>query len=356
MLENKKYTWNIPAIRSFQASEIQYSLVIPMRQLKRLLAFDNSQHVMSRSQRELNKNRAKKISQYLIKSFDNKIPYILPPLVGNIDSDIEFDEVGNDTRIGILKIPMDADITLFDGQHRAYGIIEFCKQRDVNDYISITLTENLDLETRQQFFSDINSNASKPSAAINLAYNNREDYSHLTRYWIKEIKAVSEWVDYEHNVIPSKSNMLISFKALYDATKRIFCVPTEDILSETIKTQAVAIWSSWAYLTGLTEGHSKVHSLDYRKGHITFHGVLVNAFSFAVCELLKEEKCIEDVIVKINGVACIMNETKRDAFFRIENWKGICVDPERGTIRADLKSQRAAGSHLLSFINCNIGC
>lgn len=356
MLENKKYTWNIPAIRSFQAGEIQYSLVIPMRQLKRLLAFDNSQQVMSRSQRELNKNRAKKISQYLIESFDSKSSYIIPPLVGNIDSDIEFDEIGDDTRIGILKIPMDADITLFDGQHRAYGIIEFCKQRNVSDNISITLTENLNLETRQQFFSDINSNASKPSAAINLAYNNREDYSHLTRYWVKEIKVISEWVDYEHNVIPSKSNMLVSFKALYDATKRIFNAPTGDILSEATKTQAVAIWSSWAYLTGLTEEHNKIHSLDYRKEHITFHGVLINAFSFAVCELLKEGKCIEDVITKINGTACIVNEAKRDAFFLIENWKGICVDPERGTIRADLKSQRAAGNHLLSFINCNIDC
>ncbi|PQQ35658.1 hypothetical protein C6H68_23860 [Photorhabdus luminescens] len=71
--------------------------------------------------------------------------------------------MGNDTRIGILNVPMDADIILFDGQHRAYGIVEFCKQRDVNDNISITLTENLDLETRQQIFSDINSIVMRPN-------------------------------------------------------------------------------------------------------------------------------------------------------------------------------------------------
>ncbi|AOM41001.1 DGQHR domain-containing protein [Xenorhabdus hominickii] len=353
MFENKKYTWNIPAIRSFQANEIQYSLVVPMRQLKRLLAFDNNQKVMSRSQRELNKSRAKKITQYLIKSFDNKSSYIIPPLVGNIDiaSDIEFEEIGNDTRIGILKIPMDADIHLFDGQHRAHGIIEFCKQRDVSDCISITLTENLDIETRQQFFSDINSNASKPSAAINLAYNNREDYSHLTRHWISEIKIISECVDYEHNVIPSKSDMLISFKALYDATKRIFNVSTENVLSETVKNKSIAIWSSWAYLIGLTEENISYYDSDYRKKYIKFHGVLINAFSFAICEFLKENKNIDDVVAKINSAACVMDDTKREAFFLIENWKGICVDSERGTIQADLKSQRAAGSHLFNFIN-----
>ncbi|MDE9544159.1 DGQHR domain-containing protein [Xenorhabdus bovienii] len=351
ILEDKKHTWNIPALRSFQSGETQYSLVIPMRQLKRLLAFDNNQQVMSRSQRELNKNRANKITKYLIESFDNKNHYILPPLIGNVDINIEFDEYGNNTNLGVFKMPMDANITLFDGQHRAHGIMEFCKQRDVYDCISIILTENLDLETRQQFFSDINSNASKPSAAINLAYNNREDYSHLTRHWINEVKEISELVDYEHNVIPRKSNMLVSFKALYDATKRIFNVSTEEILSETTKNQAVGIWNSWAYLIGLTRGNGNTYDSDYRKEYIKFHGVLINAFSFAICELLKEKKNIDDVISIINGSACTMDEVKREAFFLIENWKGICVDPEYGLIKADLKSQRAAGYHLLNFIN-----
>ncbi|MEQ1967926.1 DGQHR domain-containing protein [Xenorhabdus nematophila] len=352
MLENKKYTWNIPAARFIQAGEIQYSLTVPMNSLKRLLAFGHDDSVMSRSQRELNKNRAKKITQYLINSFDNKMPYILPPLVGNIDigSGVEFEEVGNDTNIGILKIPMDADIMLFDGQHRAHGIIEFCKQRDVGDCISIVVTENLDLKTRQQFFSDINSNASKPSAAINLAYNNREDYSHLTRHWINEIQIISECVDYEHNVIPSKSDRLVSFKALYDSTKRMFNVPTEDILSENIKNQSVGIWNAWAYLIGLTESNISSYDSDYRKEYIKFHGVMINAFSFAVCELLQEHKNIDDVVSKINGAACIMDDIKREEFFMIENWKGICVDRERGTIKADLKSQKAAGSHLVKFI------
>ncbi|CCW28947.1 Bacteriophage protein [Xenorhabdus nematophila F1] len=305
MLEKRLHTWDIPATRLIQGGEIQYSLVIPMNQLKRFLAFDSSQNAMSRSQRELNKNRAKKISQYLIKSFDNKYPYVLPPLIGNIDSYVEFSEIGNNTNIGILRIPLEVDIFLFDGQHRAYGILEFCRQRDVSDYIFITLTENLDLETRQQFFSDINSNASKPSAAINLAYNNREDYSHLTRYWINEVRVISEWVDYEHNVISSKSDMLVSFKSLYDATKRIFNVSTEEILSEPTKSQAVAIWNSWAYLIGLTEVNGKNYDSDYRKEYIKFHGVLINAFSFAVCELLKEKKEIDEVVVQINGAALL---------------------------------------------------
>ncbi|PQQ35657.1 hypothetical protein C6H68_23855 [Photorhabdus luminescens] len=150
---------------------------------------------------------------------------------------------------------------------------------------------------------------------MNLAYNNRENYSHLTRNWINEVKEISEWVDYEHNVIPSKSNMLVSFKALYDATKRIFDVPTEGNLSEITKNQFVAIWSSWAYLIGLTEENNRVYDSDYRKEYIKFHGVMINAFSFAVCELLKEKNSIDDVVAKINSAVCVMDDSKRERFF-----------------------------------------
>ncbi|MEQ1966204.1 DGQHR domain-containing protein [Xenorhabdus nematophila] len=343
MLKEDVPTWNIAATRFIQGGRIQYLLSIPMSQLRRFLALDNYVSVMSRSQRELKRYRVKKIVNYLIKSFDNKTPYFIPPLIANIDRDMN-----GDTNIGILKVPMDSIITLFDDQHRANAIIEFCKERVVHDWISIKLTENLDLQTRQQFFSDINSNASKTSAAINLAYNNREDYSHLTRYWIGKVKSISDYVDYENNVVPSKSSKLVSFKALYDATKRILGECTETVLSETTKYQSTKIWEAWTYLIGLTEEYCTVRSLNYRKEHITLHAVLINAFSFAVCEMMRETK---DIVAKLNRVSCIIDETKRDEFFRIENWKSICVDPERGTIRADLKSKRSAGSHLLNFIN-----
>lgn len=131
-------------------------------------------------------------------------------------------------------------------------------------------------------------------------------------------------------------------------------LPTEGNLSEITKNQSVAIWSSWAYLIGLTEENNRVYDSDYRKEYIKFHGVMINAFSFAVCELLKEKNSIDDVVAKINSAVCVIDDSKRERFFLIENWKGICVDPERGTIKADLKSQRAAGAHLVNFINGEI--
>ncbi len=62
---------------------------------------------------------------------------------------------------------MDADLKLFDGQHRALGIFEFVRDySNTEDTISLLLTVGLPLELRQQFFADINNNASKPAAAI----------------------------------------------------------------------------------------------------------------------------------------------------------------------------------------------
>ncbi|STT14716.1 DGQHR domain [Klebsiella pneumoniae] len=57
---------------------------------------------------------------------------------------------------------MDADLKLFDGQHRALGIFEFVRDySNTEDTISLLLTVGLPLELRQQFFADINNNASK---------------------------------------------------------------------------------------------------------------------------------------------------------------------------------------------------
>ena len=55
-----------------------YMLTVPMTTLKRFLAMDDQGDVMSRSQREANKNRARKISGYAGEATREKRPYILP--------------------------------------------------------------------------------------------------------------------------------------------------------------------------------------------------------------------------------------------------------------------------------------
>lgn len=78
---------------------------------------------------------------------------------------------------------MDADIRLFDDHIRSREIIDYIAARkDSLDNITLLLTERLSLKARQQFFADINNNASKPAAAISMAYNHKNPVNNLVIY------------------------------------------------------------------------------------------------------------------------------------------------------------------------------
>lgn len=142
--------FEFPASRGTQGDSIVLMLTVPARTLTRVLASDNYGDTLDRSQRELNPVRAKKFYQYLVEAYENKEPFIIPPLVGNCDSYVEFEEFGN-TNVGVARFPMDAEIKLFDGQHRAAGIAEYCRTIDEPIHVPMMLTLQLPLKTRQQF-------------------------------------------------------------------------------------------------------------------------------------------------------------------------------------------------------------
>lgn len=142
--------FEFPASRGTQGDSIVLMLTVPARTLTRVLASDNYGDTLDRSQRELNPARAKKFYQYLVEAYENKEPFIIPPLVGNCDSYVEFEEFGN-TNVGVARFPMDAEIKLFDGQHRAAGIAEYCRTIDEPIHVPMMLTLQLPLKTRQQF-------------------------------------------------------------------------------------------------------------------------------------------------------------------------------------------------------------
>ncbi|YCO02412.1 DGQHR domain-containing protein (plasmid) [Vibrio sp. VNB-15] len=72
---------------------------------------------------------------------------------------------------------MDSEILLFDGQHRATGIIDALKQSvELRGHtIPLMLFMDMTLEERQQAFSDINGHAVNPSGSISDTFNQRDD-------------------------------------------------------------------------------------------------------------------------------------------------------------------------------------
>ena len=90
MSEIGDYFFEFPASRGVQGGAIVLMMTVPARTLARVLASDNYGDTLERSQREINPARAKKFYEYLLNAHDNKEPFIIPPLVGNCNSEIEF--------------------------------------------------------------------------------------------------------------------------------------------------------------------------------------------------------------------------------------------------------------------------
>lgn len=341
------YFFEFPASRGIQGGTLVLMMTVPARTLARVLASDNAGSTLERSQRELNPARAKKFYEYLLIAYERKEPFIIPPLVGNCNSEIEFDEFGN-TNVGVVRFPMDAEIKLFDGQHRAAGIAEFCRTIGEPISVPLMLTHKLPLKTRQQFFSDINNNVSKPSAAINMAYDGRNSIAQGMVNFLTQHVVFADITDFEHNVVPAKSSLWVSFKALSDATAK-FSGTGDSALSDG---DVYDIWEAWLKLTAADDIRKGVVPAEYKRDYIQFHAVMINAFGFAIQELLKYYP-VRGVVLMIEELATKSTIMDLENFFQISNWGGVCAntEKERPTVIANVPAQKSAAKRLVSVIS-----
>lgn len=348
MNTDHNYFFEFPAIRGQQAGREQYVLFAPMNMLRRILAPDNEGDVMSRSQRELNRTRAKKITNYLTEGYDTKSDYILGTLTGNIDKAVKF-TAAKDARgdVGTIFIPMDANIKLFDGQHRSRGIIDFIAARpDATDMITLLLSVELSTETRQQFFADINNNASKPATALSMAYNHKDPLNELVRQVINSVPVLYGRIDYEHNVVPAKSDMLISFKALHDATRKMFGLRAGDPVTAKMRQSAVTLWTAWSVALHWPWLTKYVGAAAYRQKHLGTHGVMVNAVGIATAMMLEHHSA--------DAIAVLLSRDISPSVLALEPlahdaWRGVCVDTVTDTVKCDAAAQNRAAIRLLEL-------
>lgn len=340
------YFFEFPASRGLQGGATVLLMTVPARTLARVLASNNSGSTLERSQREINPARAKKFYKYLLNAYEKKEPFIIPPLVGNCNSEIEFEEFGN-TNVGVVRFPMDAEIDLFDGQHRAAGATEFSRTIGELIHIPLMLTHKLPLKTRQQFFSDINNNVSKPSAAINMAYDGRNHSAQSMVNFLSQHEVFADITDFEHNVVPAKSSRWVSFKALCDATAKFATVAGKTLDMGDIE----SIWRAWILFTAIDDIRHGTNQGEYKRDYIQFHSVMINAFGYAIQRLLSEHS-VRSVITMIEGLALNTGIAEREDYFLMSNWGETCVNTSKAkpTVIANVAAQKAAAERLALVI------
>lgn len=342
-----QYNYEFPVVRGFQSGRIFYLATVPLRVLKNMFKLDvGDGSALSRSQRDVNLTRANKFAKYL---HDNRDNFVIPALTGFVDMDagteLVFMPSEKSDNVGILSVPMDAAMLFVDGQHRATGTSCALEDKDLRGEIGsnsapVMLFESLTLEERQSMFSDINGNVAKPAQALSDTYNNRDDLAIFARELAETIPQFKDMVDYERNVISSKSPYLFSIKTIKEVTATVLGTKKGELLTETDKETLREFWGQWFSGTNFDAVFDffRYDTVAFREANIMTMGVVMKAAALAV----KEVGLSKVDFSKLHGISW----SRTSQFFADR-----CVDSKLGTMKADATATKLTAAKMLIRMN-----
>jgi len=337
-------TFEFAAVRGIQGGRSYYVASVPFSILARLLAIDTG-NTMDRSQRDVDKRRAKAVAKYI---GDNPRSFVIPALTGIIQAEnMQFIEHKDGSFVGTIQVPMDAEIKLFDGQHRAVGIMKAVKefQGIPPSEVPVQLFTDMSLEDRKQAFADINSNAKAVSASLNQAYNLRDERTQCLAS-LAEIPVFAGKIEYQKNAVAGKSDKRFALKSLIEATQHLLNLSKKDVPTTAQLELAQRFWDMAAWPAGWNR-----HLTDYafnaeagRNELITFHAVGLLALGRLGGLLLKAGYGHEDDMKRAIGYLHDIS------LKRISNdWTNVCVTELLNMI-STADAQKATAQKLFDFI------
>lgn len=313
MLDNY---YSFSALSGVQGRKGNFLIQVPLKVLSKFLQQENADlPIEQRCQRTLNKVRVSQIAKYIL---DNPNSYILPPLVAYIKfGEVEFDRVEGTVNLGQLRIAMNSEILLFDGQHRRAGVEEAIKQRSFlgDETIAVMLYNLESIESAQQVFADININATKPAQSIKLLFDHRDQLNTVVRSIVESVTLFADFIDYERTNLPVNSEKLFTFSGVHQATK-FFLKGLDDAQA---RDSAIKFWQivalnmpEWGELK---EGQCKAFEL--RENYVHAHSVVMSALGIVGNVLIKSNPTeIELYLAKLSSIDWSRNNL---------DWQGRCI-------------------------------
>ncbi|ELY6247674.1 DNA sulfur modification protein DndB [Cronobacter universalis] len=273
------YCYSFPAVRGIQAGRPFYIATCPMRIIPKIFSFDETDVPPElRAQRTLNKTRIPEMVKYLL---ENPKDYVFSALTASIAVEVEFMEHSNSNNLGTLRVPMDAQILINDGQHRRKAIEEALDARPElgSDNIPVLFFVDEGLKRSQQMFADLNKYAVKPSPSLSTLYDHRDVSSELARYLASAIEPFAGLTELEKSSISMLSNKLFTLSSIKQATRALLGKdPKEGDVSEN-RAIAVAYWQAvfevmpdWQLAS-----RKEVSPAHLRQEYIHAHGIGLHA-------------------------------------------------------------------------------
>jgi DNA sulfur modification protein DndB len=282
---------SFPVIRGLQAQREYYVAMWTLRMLRQISIFDEDELPPElRAQRSINKSRIPEISDYIL---DNQENYTFSALTVSIDSDVSFEALEGQDKLGILQVPMDARFIINDGQHRRAAIIEALEHRPelAHETIAVVFFLDIGLEHSQQMFADLNRHAIRPSRSLGLLYDHRNEKAKLAKLVILESQIFRDIVEMEKSSLAKRSRKLFTLSAFYNACADL----VQDLASGDLVEDAILARKYWEAVAQhfpswgqVKEG--RMPASEVREGFIHSHGIALQALGKAGNALLRQDK------------------------------------------------------------------
>jgi DNA sulfur modification protein DndB len=277
-----------PVIRGVQARREYYVAMWSLRLMRQVSIFNEDELPPElRAQRILNKARIPEIAGYIL---DNPDDYVFSALTVSIDSDVLFEPLAGQDKLGTLKVPMEAKFIINDGQHRRAAIIEALEQRPelAHETIAVVFFLDIGLERCQQMFADLNRHAIRPSRSLGLLYDHRNDKAKLAKLVILKSDFFRDIVDMEKSSLAKRSRKLFTLSAFYNSCADLVTdLATGDLTHDA--DLARDFWESVATHFPAWEQvrQGRMPASEVREGFIHSHGIALQAIAKAGKALLK---------------------------------------------------------------------
>lgn len=279
--------FSFPVIRGLQARREFYVAMWTLRNLTKISIYDEDEvPAEMRAQRTLNTARIPEIAGYIL---DNPDDYVFSALTVSIDSELEFEKVDEQGKLGILKVPMGAKFIINDGQHRRAAIKAALEQRPelAHESIAIVFFLDIGLERCQQMFADLNRHAIRPSRSIGLLYDHRNEKAKLAKMVVLESPKFRDIVETEKTSLAKRSRKLFTLSAFYNACADL----VHGLATGNLVEDAALARDFWETVAEHFPAWGKVRegdmlSSEIREGFLHSHGIVLQAIGKAGNALL----------------------------------------------------------------------
>ncbi len=285
------YCYSFPAVRGIQAGRPFYIATCPMRIIPKIFNFDENEVPPElRAQRILNKSRIPEMVRYLL---ENPKDYVFSALTASIAIDVQFDEFPGSNNLGMLRVPMEAQILINDGQHRRKAIENALEERPElgQDNIPVLFFVDEGLKRSQQMFADLNKYAIRPSPSLSTLYDHRDISSNLARYLAMSVEPFIGLTELEKSSISTLSNKLFTLSSIKQATRALLGKDPKDGSLEENTSIATQYWQAIAQVMPDWQlaARKEVSPAQLRQDYVHAHGIGLQALGMLGRSLLTEE-------------------------------------------------------------------